>query len=172
VSAVSRQAPLAHWAAQLGGWRARWQALGLRDRRLILFAATVLGAFVLWVVAVQPAWRSLRDTPAQRDALELQLQQMRVLAAEVQQLRDAPAVSADQSVAALRAASERLDDKARLSLQGERAVLTLNGVSSAQLRDWLGEARAGARARPIEAQLSRGAKGFNGSVVLGIGGGQ
>lgn len=171
MSAASRLVLPAPLTAQLGALRARWQALGTRERRLIGFAAAVLGTFVLWAVAVQPAWRSLRDAPAQRDALDLQLQEMRVLAAEVQQLRDAPALSADQSVAALRAASERLGDKARLSLQGERAVLTLNGVSSAQLRDWLAEARAGARARPIEAQLSRGAQGFNGSVVLSIGGG-
>jgi general secretion pathway protein M len=44
-------------------------------------------------------------------------------------------------------------------------------VSSLQLREWLAEARAGARARPVEAQLSRGALGFNGSVVLSLGGG-
>lgn len=171
MSTVSRLALPAPWTTLLAALRARWQGLGLRERQLIGLAATLLGAFLLWTVAVQPAWRSLRDAPAQRDALELQLQQMRMLAAEVQQLRDAPALSADQSIAALRAASERLGNKARLSLQGERAVLTLNGVSAAQLRDWLAEARAGARARPIEAQLSRGAQGFNGSVVLSIGGG-
>ena len=107
----------------------------------------------------------------QRDLLDLQLQEMRTLATEAQQLRNAPALSAEQSAAALRAASERLGAKARLSLQGDRAVLTLNGVSSAQLREWLTEARSGARARPVEAQLSRGAQGFNGSVVLTIGAG-
>ncbi len=96
---------------------------------------------------------------------------MRLLAAEVQQLRSAPALSPEQSAAALRAASERLGSKARLSLQGERAVLTLQGVGSAQLREWLAEARAGARARPVEAQLTRSAQGFNGSIVLTLGGG-
>ena len=96
---------------------------------------------------------------------------MRALASETQQLRSAPALGSDQSSAALRAASERLGPKARLSLQGDRAVLTLNGVSSAQLREWLDEARAGARARPVEAQLSRGAQGFTGSIVLSLGGG-
>ncbi len=158
-------------AARLDTLRERWRALSARERRTVLIAAVVLGAFVLWALAIQPAWRSLRDVPAQRDALELQLQQMRVLAAEVQQLRSAPAQSAEQSAAALRAASERLGPKARLSLQGERAVLTLNGVSGAQLREWLAEARAGARARPVEAQLTRGAQGFSGSVVLALGGG-
>ncbi len=157
--------------AQWGALRQHWQALGGRDRRLAALAVAVLGAFVLWTAAIQPAWRILRDAPAQRDALDLQLQEMRALAAEAQQLRSAPALGTEQSAAALRAASERLGPKARLSLQGDRAVLTLNGVSSAQLREWLAEARAGARARPLEAQLSRTAQGFNGSVVLSLGGG-
>lgn len=171
MTAASRPALPAPLSAQLAQWRDRWRTLGARERRLALLAATVLGAFLVWTVAVQPAWRSLRDAPAQRAALELQLQQMRLLAAEAQQLRDAPALSTEQSAAALRAASERLGTRARLSLQGERAVLTLNGVSSGQLREWLAEARAGARARPVEAQLTRGAQGFNGSIVLSLGGG-
>jgi general secretion pathway protein M len=145
--------------------------LGARDQRLAWLALVVVGAFLLWTVAIQPAWRTLRDAPVQRDLLDLQLQEMRALAAEAQQLRNAPALSAEQSAAALRSASERLGAKARLSLQGDRAVLTLNGVSSAQLREWLAEARAGARARPIEAQLSRGAQGFTGSVTLTLGAG-
>jgi general secretion pathway protein M len=171
VSAASRLALPAPVTAQWGALRERWRTLGTRDRRLALLAMAVIGAFLVWTVAIQPAWRMLRDAPVQRDLLDLQLQEMRTLATEAQQLRNAPALSAEQSAAALRAASERLGAKARLSLQGDRAVLTLNGVSSAQLREWLAEARSGARARPVEAQLSRGAQGFNGSVVLTIGAG-
>jgi general secretion pathway protein M len=171
VSAASRLVLPAPWTARLALLRGRWQGLGGRDRRMAWLALTVLGAFLTWAVAIQPAWRTLRDAPAQRDVLDLQLQEMRTLAAEAQQLRNAPALSTDQSAAALRAASDRLGNKARLSLQGDRAVLTLNGVSSTQLREWLVEARAGARARPVEAQLSRGAQGFNGSVVLSFGAG-
>jgi len=171
VSAASRLALPAPVTAQWGALRERWRTLGTRDRRLALLALAVIGAFLVWTVAIQPAWRMLRDAPVQRDLLDLQLQEMRTLATEAQQLRNAPALSAEQSAAALRAASERLGAKARLSLQGDRAVLTLNGVSSAQLREWLTEARSGARARPVEAQLSRGAQGFNGSVVLTIGAG-
>ena len=171
MSAASRPALPAPWRAQLGTLRARWRALSERDRRLVGLAAAVLGAFLLWSVAIQPAWRTLRDAPAQRDALDAQWQTMQALAAEARQLRDAPALGAEQAAAALRAASERLGGKARLSLQGSRAVLTLNGVSSTQLREWLAEARAGARARPVEAQLARNPQGFSGSVVLQIGAG-
>lgn len=171
MSTASRLALVAPIASHWGALRERWRGLGERDRRLALLALAVLGAFLLWTVAIQPAWRTLRDAPLQRDLLDLQLQEMRSLAAEAQQLRNSPALSAEQSTAALRAASDRLGAKARLVLQGERAVLTLNGVGSAQLREWLAEARAGARARPVEAQLNRAAQGFNGSVVLSIGAG-
>lgn len=157
--------------AALGALRARWQALSLRERRALTLAALLLGAFVLWTLALRPALATLREAPAERDRLEQQLQHMRVLAAEVQQLRDAPALSAPQAAAALRAASERLGPGARLAVQGERAVLTLQGLSAAQLLQWLDEVRSAARARPVEAQLTRGAQGFSGSIVLMLGSG-
>lgn len=163
---VALPAPL---AAQWGAWHGRWRALASRERRLVGLTLALIGALLLWVVAVQPAWRTLRTAPAQLELLELQLHEMQSLAAEVQELRAAPALSGEQSAAALKAASERLGQRARLALQGERAVLTLNGVSSTQLREWLGEARAGARARPVEAQLARNAQGFTGTIVLTLG---
>lgn len=172
MSASSRLALPAPWLAQLTAARARWQGFSARDRRMAWLAIVILGAFALWTLAIQPAWRTVREAPAQLDALDAQLQEMRVLATEAQALREAPALSADQSAVALKAASERLGSKARLSLQGPRAVLTLSGVSSTQLREWLTEARAGARARPVEAQLTRNAQGFSGSVVLSIGSAQ
>ena len=55
-------------------------------------------------------------------------------------------------------------------MQGERAVLTLQGASTSQLRDWLAEARSGARARPVEARLTRAAQGYSGTVVVALGG--
>jgi general secretion pathway protein M len=85
-------------------------------------------------------------------------------------LRTASPLSAAQSLLALKTASDRLGDKARLSVQGERAVLTLNGVGREALRNWLAEVRSGARARPIEAQLSRGPQGFTGTLTLATGG--
>jgi general secretion pathway protein M len=49
-------------------------------------------------------------------------------------------------------------------------VLTLNGISTSQLRDWLAEARSGARARPVEASLLRSGPGYSGTLVLAVGG--
>ena len=153
-------APAAQW----------WAVRSARDRRLLGLAGTVLGLFITWSLAVQPAWRTLQVAPVQRDALDGQWQAMQRLAAEAKDLRAAPPVSIEQSSAALRAATERLGDQGRLAMQGERAVLTLQGVSTSQLRDWLAEARSGARARPVEARLTRAAQGYSGTVVVALGG--
>ena len=64
----------------------------------------------------------------------------------------------------------RLGPHGRLVVQGDRAVLDVTGASSAELRSWLAEARSGARARPVEARLTRGAGGYSGSIVVSIGG--
>lgn len=170
MNASARLALPGAWLAQRNAWRARWQARPASERRAVGIAAALLGLMLLWLVALQPALTTLRTAPAQLATLEQQLQRMRALASEAQALRSAPALSAEQSAQALTAASARLGDKGRLSLQGERAVLTLSGASSEQLREWLAETRSGARARVVEAQLSRTPAGFSGSVVLALGG--
>jgi general secretion pathway protein M len=160
--------PSARWTAPAQAW---WRGLARREQTLVSLAAAVLVLGALWAGAVQPAWRTLARAPTELDALDAQLQAMQRLANEAQQLRAAPPVSPDQAAAALKAATARLGDKGRLAMQGDRAVLTLNGVGTAALRDWLTEVRAGARARPVEANLTRGAAGTSGTLVVAIGGG-
>jgi general secretion pathway protein M len=125
---------------------------------------------LVWAIAVQPALRTLREAPSMLERLDSELQQMQLLAAESRDLRAAPAVTPAQAATALKTAVARLGDKARLVLQGERATLTLNGVDGPTLRSLLAEARSAARARPVEAQLVRGPKGYDGTLTLSIGG--
>lgn len=146
--------------------RAWWKARAPRERLAVLVAAGLVGLFLVWLIFVQPAWRTLREAPVRLDALDAQLQQMQRLAAESQGLRGVAAVSQAQAAAALKAATDRLGDKGRLSMQGDRASLTLNGVSPEALRGWLLEARGAARVRPTEAQLSRGPQGYSGTIVV------
>jgi general secretion pathway protein M len=150
--------------------RTWWATLPARERGLVLLAGAVLGLFVIWVTAVQPAWRALSSAPAQLATLDAQLQNMQRLAGEAGELRATPPLGAAQSSLALKAASDRLGDKAKLVVQGDRAVLTLNGASSEALRNWLAEARSGARVRPVEAQLARGPQGFTGTLTVTMGG--
>jgi general secretion pathway protein M len=148
-----------------------WRGLAPRERQLLSLAGSVLMLALVWALAVAPALRTLSRAPAELDLLDGQLQTMQRLAAEAQQLRATPPVNPEAAAAALKAATERLGDKGRLQMQGERAVLTLSGVATQPLRDWLAEARTGARARPVEAALARGPNGFSGTLVVALGGG-
>lgn len=143
-----------------------WRARAPRERRLLVGMGAALALLLVWLIAIQPAWRTLRETPAQLDALEAQLQQLQRLAAESQGLRGAAPVGSAQAGLALKAATDRLGDKGRLTLLGDRATLTLNGVTTEALRGWLLEARGAARVRPIEAQLTRGQQGYNGTITV------
>lgn len=159
------------WTGAVAPLRARWQALGARERRLLGAAAWVIGAALVWFVAIAPAWRTVSGAPARLDQLDTQLQQMQRMAGEARSLRGAPAVGAVQSQAAVKAASDALGGAARLTLQGERATVTFTNANGAQLRAWLTEVRGAGRARPVEATLTRGPQGYNGSVVLALPGG-
>lgn len=149
--------------------RARWQTLGERERLALASVAALLGLLLGWSVLLAPALRTLKTAPAELEKLELQLQQMQAQAQEARTLRATPAVPPAQAQAALAASVEHLGPAARLNLTGDRAVVTLGGVPPEQLQAWLGEVRAAARARPVEAQLTRSPKGFTGTLVLTLG---
>lgn len=147
----------------------QWAALGERERMAVAGVAALLAVLLVWSVLVAPALRTLRTAPAELDKLDLQLQQMQAQAQEARLLRAAPSVPMAQAQAALQASVEHLGPVARLNLSGGRATVTLNGIAPPALQAWLGEVRSAARARPVEAQLTRGPAGFSGSIVLVLG---
>lgn len=155
-------------AGQVTAW---WKGLATREQRLLAAAAGLVALALLWTVAVQPAWRTIRSAPVQQAALDRQWAQMQSLAAEVATLRAAPAVTPAQAQAALQSAAEQLGERARLVPGPDRATLTLTGLPPGQLGAWLVEVRRTARARPLEANLQRGPDGFSGTLVLGLGSG-
>ncbi len=157
---------LASLRAEAGKW---WLARATRERRAVIVVTGVLILLLVWGSFVQPAWHRASVAPAMLDQLDAELQQMQRIAAESRALRSVTPVSQTQAAAALKAASERLGDRAKLNLQGDRATLTLTGISPEALRAWLNEARSGARARPVEALLQRGASGFTGSLTVTLG---
>ena len=167
MSATIPSAGLVSLRQQAKTW---WGSRSRRERRSVALVVTVIVLFIVWTVLVQPAWRIARSAPAELDVLDAQLQQMQRIANESRGLRSTSPVGAAQAGIALKAASDRLGDKARLNLQGDRAILTLNGVTPEALRAWLTEARAGARARPVEAQLQRGPNGYTGTLIVSFGG--
>jgi general secretion pathway protein M len=150
--------------------QSRWQALAPREKRLLRIAAVLIGLALLWFVALAPALKVVRTAPAQLALLDSQYQAMQRDAADAKALRDVAPVGAAQSSAALRTATEAMGAAARLSVTGDRATLTLSNAGAAQLREWLSEARATARARVVEANLTQtpGNGQLNGTVVVAL----
>lgn len=150
--------------------RAWWHSRAARERQALVLVALICGLGLVWSVAVGPALRTVREAPARLDQLDAQLQQVQRVSAESVVLRSIAPVSTAQAALALKAASDRLGEHARLTLQGERASLLLTGVDTDALRAWLLEVRSGARARPVEAQLQRDARGYSGTLSVTLGG--
>ena len=57
MSDTNKAAP---WAALQVWWRARAE----RERRLLLVAAGIVVAGLVWALAVQPAWRTIARAPS------------------------------------------------------------------------------------------------------------
>ena len=93
-----------------------WRARAPRERQLIAGGAIALAVLVVWLIAVQPALRTLREAPAELDRLDSQLQQMQLAAFESAALRSAspvPPAQADRSAARRdRAARRQGQDRA------------------------------------------------------------
>lgn len=160
--------------APRGGLRQRWQhvaaRLSARERAALAAALGLLLLAGVWLGAIAPAWRTLRDAPPRVLRLQEELEQMQRAAAEVQQLRARPALSQAQAREALEAARARLGPAAQLQWQGERAVLVVQRVSPQALAQWLSQVRAEARAQPQQVQLQREGDGLSGTLVLQLSG--
>ncbi|MGH8832642.1 MAG: type II secretion system protein GspM, partial [Polaromonas sp.] len=118
-----------------------------------------------------PALDILRNAESRHRSLDAQLQTMRALAAEAGSLQTLPRIKTADSLKALDLSVKlRLGATAQLAVAGERATVTLRGVSAEALAQWLAQARSNARAVPVEARLSLNAArtGWDGSVVLAL----
>lgn len=159
--------------------RSRWsgflQQRAPRERLALQLAAWLLGLFLLWSLAVAPAWRMLQAAPAQQASLRPQLHAMRAMAAEAQTLRqgqNSEAPARPERLRALETTTRRLlGDSAQLQPSGEQVTVTLRDASPQALAQWLHEARVNARLRPTRAQLERSGKAdalrWQGTLVLG-----
>ena len=160
-------------ASQPPGFVQRVMALPAQ-RKLMLGGgiAAIVAIFVAMMLWGRTGdYRVLYTNLSDKDggAILAQLQQMQTLAAESRSLKSAPPVSPTQAGAALKAATARLGDQARVVVQGERATITLSGVNGEMLRSLLAQLRSTARARVVEAQFVRGGRGYDGTVVLSLG---
>lgn len=133
-----------------------WLQRNARERGLLTLAAWVLGLALLWSVALAPALQTWQQAPQKQAALDAQTQRMLQLQAQAQRLQAPATVSRSAALKQLEAsAQEWLGPKARVSLQGEQALVTLQAASPEGLARWLALARNKAQAMPLQAQLKR-----------------
>ncbi len=136
---------------------------------MVLLVVALLLALLLWMVAVAPALRILRAAPAQLETLDRQLQSMQEMAAQAKVLQNRPTLTRDDALRALElSVQQRLGASAQLSVSGQRVTVTLKGAAPDGLAQWLSQARIGARAIASQARLTRGATGWDGTVVLDL----
>jgi general secretion pathway protein M len=154
-------------AAQL---RARWGALAPREKIMVAGASAVVLLALLWLIAVQPALNVLRASEAQHRALDAQVQQMMTLQQQARTLQTQPKLGHDEALRMLELSlRQRLGTTARLTVNGDRATVTLTGTPADALARWLTQARVDARALPSEARLSRNTTGlWEGTLVLSL----
>lgn len=151
---------------QLQPVRTAWKRLSARERHLVVAASAVVLVAAVWLIAIAPALRTLRDAPAQRAAQEQQLAQMRQWQSEARALKQQPRISPEESQRMLQELGERLLGPGSVTLQGAQVQAQLKGVSPEALAQWLQQARTLGRALPQQMQLERTSDGWNGTMVL------
>lgn len=143
--------------------QAHWARLAPREQDGVLLAAGLVSGALLWWVLLAPALQVWRSAEAQAHSLDAQLQSMQNLQAQAKALQTQPRLGADDSLRALQNSTQQhLGNAAQLSVNGERATITLKGVSAQALAQWLTQTRINARLVPSEAHLSRSANGPTG----------
>jgi general secretion pathway protein M len=148
---------------------ARYARLDARERQMVVIIVAAVTFLVVWLALVRPAVNTLQTAPGLRDQADAQLLQMQAISNEARQLRALPPVPQSVAEQVLKSATDELGGKAKISLQGDRATLSVTGINGEELRKWLIQARGGARARPIQADLARAGDGYNGTLVVSIG---
>ena len=138
--------------------RATWAARSARERTAITSAAAVVGAALLWSVALAPAIHTLQQAPAQLQAAEADLARMRALGRSAEALQAVPAVDGPAAARQFQETTERvLGRAARVAQTGTLVRVSLEHVRAADLAQWLADVRTNAHLLPAEAELTRDA---------------
>jgi general secretion pathway protein M len=139
-----------------------WGQRSPREKGLLGVGALVLLLAGLWGLALAPALRTWQEAPAQQARLDAQTQTLQRLQAQAKSLQKSTLISRNESVQWLEKSTSELGSGAKISVQGERATLSLEAAPPEAVARWLTSARERALALPIQAQLqhSTGANGL------------
>lgn len=147
----------------------RWEASLPRHRQLLLALAALGLCALVWSLGIAPALATLRTAKLQRPQLEMQLAHMVQLQAQARLLQNQDRVAPAEVHKALAASLQPLGAGAELALTPERATVTIKGVKTQALSQWLAQVRQTTKAAPIEAHWVRNPAGtWDGAVVLSV----
>ena len=133
-----------------------WARRQPREKSILRLGAAVLLLATLWGLALAPALRTWQEAPAQQARLDQQTQQMRQLQTQAQSVRKPNPISRSEAIQWLETHLDDLGPGAKISLQGERAVLSVAAAPAEALAYWISSAREHALAVPVQAQLQQG----------------
>ncbi len=149
---------------------ATWQGLAPRERRMVLLAVWVVGLSLLWWVALSPAIGTLREASVRRVQLDNTLSLMQSQAASAELIRSqnaTPPPGRDAALRALEEATRQLGNGAQMSLQGDRAAVTLRDIAPGALAQWLQQVRINSRLLPVQTTIQRaGPQGWSGQIIV------
>jgi general secretion pathway protein M len=134
---------------------ARWNAFAPRERSLVAAAVALTMLALLWWVGISPALAKLRAARDAAPQVQAQLQLMRAQAAEAASLKSQRILSYEESLRALETSVKSLGAGATLSVNNDRASVSVRAVSGDALAQWLAQVRANARLVPTELKLQK-----------------
>ena len=102
--------------------RAAWARLAPRERRLVALATSVVALALLWLLALSPALRTLRQAEVQRAELAAEAQRMQQLQSEAAALKALPKLGHDEAVRALEAAVKQRWEELKAEERAEKAA--------------------------------------------------
>jgi len=140
-----------------------WNGLSRRERAATLVAALVAGLGALYLIAIEPAWRTRERLGPALPQLRAQAMELDALAAEAKKLRTrAPAVAsaAEARAAAVRLAGQQGIPATALREEGtERLVLTARRADAARVLGWVKAASTTLPLRVVAARIVRAGPG-------------
>jgi len=141
-------------------WRARWNALGARERRVASALAVFLGAALFYLLVWSPVESGLAKARTRLASVQAQLARVQEQAAVVASVRATPRVTPPTNlVAALGQAAERQglrQQLKRVDAEGANAVrVQIEGASFQSLTAWLVELQQQLGLRAESATLER-----------------
>jgi general secretion pathway protein M len=139
------------------------------EKNLLRLALALVGAALVWSLAIAPALRALRNFETQHAVQEAQLQNMLRLQAAAKDLQAQPRMNEADAAQALQASVQQaFAGKADVAVSAGAITVTLRGVSAQAIAQWLQIARAQAHAAPVQARLSRAGNAWSGTLQIAL----